>query len=395
MMSDESELDDDVSDEIVTTTYDLEEPKPASWFAAEFDLSESEARQYLEKWAQTDHLTRGQGSDQTSLYGQSTTFPLEPVTTVLREEDISEPKPPSWFVEKVEEHESMMSDKFEELPDDVDLPELEQSSVSTDRPGESEALVHGALQSLIQTGNAKRYTRGEQDCFAPPHVDAQSETIKLHETQYDEQKLVFPDGSADYVDLTESDRCTIARPHDKPTVAVFVDNDLSFTIEEDADERLSGFAISDAGFIAYHSGAHRQRVFNIRTFEGDILLQEEVEVARSPTATPDGNYVAFWKLTDHTVRCYDVTEQTEVGQFDTETLRKTNIGVEGTTRNGDNCFAISDTYGPGTDEVLGYISTAGELIETTDGVTADSSMEDDGPSDSEILDDIMSEFDQH
>ena len=394
-MSDESELDEDVADEIITSTYALEEPKPASWFAAEFDLSESEARQYLEKWAETDHLTCGRGSDQTSFYGHSASFPMELVTSVLQEEDISEQKTPSWFVEKSEEHESIMSDKFEELPDDVDFPDPHQSSVSTDRPGESEALMHGALQSLIPTGYVKQYTRGGEDYFAPPHVDAQSDTIKLHETQHNEQKLVFSDGSADYVDLTESDRCTVARPHDKSTIAVFVDDELSFTIDEDADERLSEFAISDAGFIAYHSGAHRQQVFTIRTFVGDMLLEEEVEVARSPTVTPDGKYVAFWKLTDHTVRCYGITEQTELGHFDTETFRKTNIGVEGTTRNGDSFFAIFDTYGPGENELLGYISTAGELIETADGFAADVNAEYDGPSDSKILDDIMSEFDQH
>ncbi|ELZ48315.1 hypothetical protein C465_09460 [Halorubrum distributum JCM 9100] len=61
------------------------------------------------------------------------------------------------------------------------------------------------------------------------------------------------------------------------------------------------------------------------------------------------------------------------------------------TRNDRPAFQITDTYGPGDDEVLGHISPTGELLDT-DPTPASNRTEQAAPSDDAILDEIMDEF---
>ena len=130
-------------------------------------------------------------------------------------------------------------------------------------------------------------------------------------------------------------------------------------------------AVSDTGYIAFHSGEHQENIFNLVTWEGETVLQRVVEVARRPTFTPNGDYVAFWRLSDETIYCYDVEDAMDTGRFQTTDLRDrrevgraVNIGVEGVTYQSNPAFKVSDTYG-NNNELLGYISPRGNLLETT------------------------------
>jgi hypothetical protein len=51
------------------------------------------------------------------------------------------------------------------------------------------------------------------------------------------------------------------------------------------------------------------------------------------------------------------------GQFDTDQVSGTNIGVKGVDYEGQPAFEISDTTGQGEDEVVAYISPQGELLD--------------------------------
>lgn len=128
--------------------------------------------------------------------------------------------------------------------------------------------------------------------------------------------------------------------------------------------------VNDLGYTADTSGEHREQVFSLVAPDGETVLQRVVEVARAPTFTPEGNYVAFWRLTDDTIYCYDVLEAADAGRFDTDELRTSddvgravNIGVEGVEYQGEPAFELSDTYG-GNEEILGYITPTGDLIES-------------------------------
>jgi hypothetical protein len=73
--------------------------------------------------------------------------------------------------------------------------------------------------------------------------------------------------------------------------------------------------------------------------------------------------VAHWRLTDSTVYCYDLETKSKSGQFDTDQVPGTNIGVKGVDYEGKPAFEISDTTGQGEDEVVAYISPQGELLD--------------------------------
>lgn len=181
-------------------------------------------------------------------------------------------------------------------------------------------------------------------------------------------ELCFSDGHTEMVDTYSIGECTIAASlfGGGNTVAVFVAEEFSFSIE-DYVKLLSPlsrcFAISSRGYIAYHSGEHREKVFKVVNWNGDPLIQRIVEVARAPSFTPDGRYVAYWRLTDDTVYCYDTDTGLDSGQFDTERVEGTNMGVEGVDYKGQPAFRISDTTGPGDDKVVAHISPEGEVVD--------------------------------
>jgi hypothetical protein len=187
------------------------------------------------------------------------------------------------------------------------------------------------------------------------------------EETYAPAELRYSNGQTEMVNTYSVGECTIAAPMfgEGNTIAVFVGEELSFTIDEYVKllNPLSRcFAISSEGYISYISGEQREKVFNVVNWDGEPIIQRIVEVARSPSFTPDGRYVAYWRLTDHTVYCYDMNTESDSGQFDTEQIRETNIGVEGVNYAGQPAFRISDTTGGG-DEVLAHISPEGELID--------------------------------
>ncbi|MDF9746294.1 hypothetical protein [Natrinema salsiterrestre] len=201
-----------------------------------------------------------------------------------------------------------------------------------------------------------------------------SDEFELRETDIGTEELIFPDGSTEWAETIQVGKCTVAATTGENVVAVFVDGELSFTIDEYV-QVLSplnrSIEVSETGYIAYHTGEHQEKIFNLVTWEGETVLQRVVEVARRPSFTPNGNYVAFWRLSDKTIYCYDVEDAMDAGRFQTtdirdhsEVGRAVNIGVEGVTYQGDPAFKVTDTYG-GDDELLGYISPTGDLLETT------------------------------
>lgn len=204
--------------------------------------------------------------------------------------------------------------------------------------------------------------------------DDEPEGFRLRKTDIGTEELVFPDGSTEWTETIHEGKCTVAATTGENAVAVFVDGELSFTIEEHVlvlSPLTRSIAVSDTGYIAYHSGEHQENVFNLVTWEGETVLQRMVEVARRPTFTPNGDYVAFWRLSDETIYCYDVENAVDTGRFQTTDLRDwrevgrtVNIGVEGVTYQGNPAFKVIDTY-RGKDEPLGYISPTGDLLETT------------------------------
>lgn len=185
-------------------------------------------------------------------------------------------------------------------------------------------------------------------------------------------ELVLPSGRSIPVARLDQGECTVLASRgrdDENLVLVFVDGELSFTIEEYVKilSPLSRtFAVSESGYIAYQSGEHRENVFNLRTWDGGVVLQRIVEVALTPSFTPDEGYVGFYRLTDRNVYIYDVENARRYGIFDPTKLRDPliNIGVEGVRKNGNSVFEIKDTYGKGEDDVIGYISPNGEIIES-------------------------------
>jgi DNA-binding phage protein len=164
--------------------------------------------------------------------------------------------------------------------------------------------------------------------------------------------------------------CTISTSHEDGDLAIILHGHVKH-VEKDYVKVLSplsrSVAVTDAGYVAYHTGEHREQVFKLLTWEGEPVIQRISEVARTPTFTPNGDYVAFWRLTDHTVYCYDTNEGIDTGQFDTDQLRDTNIGVRGTTYDGVPAFGIFDTKGTGRDTWLGNISPSGELLASVFG----------------------------
>jgi len=123
-------------------------------------------------------------------------------------------------------------------------------------------------------------------------------------------------------------------------------------------------------YEAYHEGEHREKVFTLETSDGEVLLQRIVEVARDPVFTPNGDYVAYWRLSDHTIYCYSTENSSDAGNFDTDQLRDSddvgravNIGLNGVMHSGEPGYEVIDTTYQ-KNEVLGYISVTGDLIES-------------------------------
>jgi hypothetical protein len=248
--------------------------------------------------------------------------------------DMAEPRPVSWFV---------------------------------DETGGDESTVQGVIEEHLAVGNLETYgeSNGEMR-FGPPGIDPSRTTLELREGQYGDLELGFPDGHTERAHTHSVGDCTVAASTEGETIAVFVDGGLSFTVDEYV-KTLSplsrSFAISQQDYLAYISGEHQENVLNVLTWEGDPVVQRVVDVSRTPSFTPNGQYVAHWRLTDSTVYCYDLQTKSKSGQFDTDQVPGTNIGVKGVDYEGQPAFEISDTTGQGEDEVVAYISPQGELLD--------------------------------
>lgn len=324
-----------------TLTHDGSTIHP-TYFVENINVTEETARNHLEALVDAGQLERYEADDGTIEYGPPGADNLTPEQISRRlsrliQVEISEPHPASWFANEIGADPDVVEQKL------LEFYEVEACEVFENNPG-SEPL------------------------FGRPGMDPTANTYQLRDSGHGKE-LVFPDGTSDHASTTSAGNCTVAAAQGRDTIVVFVDGEVSFTIDEYV-KRLSplsrSIAVSSAGYLAYHSGEHREKVFNLQTWDGEAVIQRISEVARTPSFTPDGDYVAYWRLTDNTIYCYDVKAGTDSGQFDTDPLSGTNIGVEGVTYDGNPAFAVYDTEGRGEDELLCYISPSGDRLHAED-----------------------------
>lgn len=306
------------------------------------DITEEGARDHLEALVNAGKLEQYETSDGSVAYGLPGTGDRSPreissELSRLIQVEISEPHPASWFANEV---------------------------------GADSHTVEQILLEFYETEACEVFENnsGSEPLFGRPGMDPTANTYQLQDSGHGKE-LVFPDGTSDYASTTSAGNCTVAAAQGRDTIVVFVDGEVSFTIDEYV-KRLSplsrSIAVSSTGYIAYQSGEHRENVFNLQKWDGESVIQRISEVARTPSFTPDGDYVAYWRLTDNTIYCYDVEGAADSGQFDTDQLPGTNIGVEGVEYDGEPAFAVYDTEGRGEDELVGYISPSGDLLHATD-----------------------------
>lgn len=323
-----------------TLAYDGSKIQP-TYFVENIDITEDTAREHLEALVDAGKLERYEASDGSIEYGPPGADHLSPeqVTKQLSPliQEISKPRPVTWFAKEIGADPDTVEQKL------LEFYEVEACEVFENEPG-------------------------TEPLFGRPGMDPTSDTYQLRGSEHNKE-LVFPDGTSDHVSTTSEGPCTVAAPRNRDIIVVFVDGGFSFTIEEYV-KRLSplsrSIAVSSAGYLAYHSGEHRENVFNLQTWDGESVIQRISEVARTPSFTPDGDYVAYWRLTDNTIYCYDVEAAADSGQFDTDHLSGTNIGVEGVRYESEPAFAVYGTDGPGEDELLCYISPSGDLLHSED-----------------------------
>jgi Predicted integral membrane protein len=117
--------------------------------------------------------------------------------------NMSEPQPVSWFVNET---------------------------------GGDKSTVEGVLENHLTVGNLETYGDSKgQILLGPPGIDPSRTTIELQEKQYDDFnsfELGFPDGHIERAHTYSVGNCTVAASTEGETIAVFVDGDLSFTIDE-------------------------------------------------------------------------------------------------------------------------------------------------------------------
>lgn len=308
------------------------------------NITEETARNHLEALVDAGQLERYEADDGTHdgfrrqiEYGPPSADNLTPEQISRRlsrliQGEISEPHPASWFANEIGADPDAVEQKL------LEFSEVEACEVFENNPG-SEPL------------------------FGRPGVDPTANTYQLRDSRHGKE-LVFPDGTSDNADTTSAGNCTVAAARD--TIVVFVDGEVSFTIDDERVSPLWSIAVSSAGYLAYHSGESGESVFNLQTWDGEAVIQRITGGARTPSFTPDGDYVAYWRLTDNTIYCYDVEAASDSGQFDTDQLSGTNVVVEGVTYDGNPAFAISDTAGCGENELLCYISPSGDLLHAAD-----------------------------
>lgn len=313
-----------------------------TYFVENINITEETARDHLEALVDAGKLERYEADNGSIEYGPPGADDLSPEQISRRlssliQVEISEPHPASWFANEIGAD-----------PDTVEQKLLEFCEIEACEVFETEPST--------------------EPLFGRPGMNPTSDTYQLRGSGHNEE-LIFPDGTSDHASTTSEGNCTVAAAGNKNTIVVFVDGEVSFTIDEYVKclSPLSrAIAVSSAGYIAYHSGEHREKVFNLQTWDGESVIQRISEVARTPSFTPDGDYVAYWRLTDHTIYCYDVKAAADSGQFDTNQLSGTNIGVEGVKYEGESAFAVYDTEGRGEDELLCYISPSGGLLHAED-----------------------------
>lgn len=318
-----------------TTAHDGSTIQPS--FFEYKDITETTARSHLEALVDAGKLERYEAEDGSIEYGLSSDN-LSPAQISGRlnhliQFEISEPHPVSWYTNKIGVDPDIVEQKLLRLYDKDKCEVFEQYP-------------------------------GTEPLFGRTGMDPASDTYQLQGSGYNEE-LVFPDGTSGRASTTSEGNCTVAERKDRDTIVVFVDDEASFTINEYVAtvNRLSrSIAVSPAGYIAYHSGGHREKVFNLQTCNGESVIQRISGSARTPSFTPDGDYVAYWRMVDHTIYCYDVEAAADSGRFDTDQLPGMNIDVEGVEYEGEPAFAFYDTYGPGEDELVGYISPSGDLL---------------------------------
>jgi hypothetical protein len=313
-----------------------------TYFVENINITEETARNHLEALVDAGQLERYEADDGTIEYGPPGADNLTPEQISRRlsgliQVEISEPHPASWFANEI---------------------------------GAEPYTVRQILLDFCEAEFCEVFETdsGTEPLFGRPGMDPTANTYQLRDSWHGKE-LVFPDGTSGHASTTSTGDCTVAVAQGRDTTVVFVDGEVSFTIDEYV-KRLSplsrSIAVSSAGYLAYHSGEHREEVFNLQTWDGESVIQRISESARTPSFTPDGDYVAYWRLRDNTIYCYDVEAASDSGQFDTDQLSGTNIGVEGVTYEGSPAFAVTVPEGRGEDELLCYISPSGDLLHAAD-----------------------------
>lgn len=317
------------------------ETETAAYFADFIGGDEEEARELLDDLAGEDDAIvkrHPQDGDEPDEYGpQGPGAPTEGQINsqfVYLANEMTEPQPIEWFC---------------------------------DRTGGDQATVAEAIELQLMMGNFEEY-EGEagETQYGPPGFDPGRTSLELQTGPHGDPELGFPDGHTERARSHSVGGCTIVASATSGTIAVFVDDELSFTIDDHVQilSPLSrSFAISDQGHIAFISGEHHENVLNVLTWDGDPVLQRVVDVSRKPSFTPDGRYVAHWRLTDHTVYCFDLESRQKSGEFDTDQVPGTNMGVTGVTYEGQPAFEITNTTGPGEDDVVAYITPTGDRLD--------------------------------
>lgn len=337
--SDESAVKEQLEMVIETMTHSGQ-TEPPEYFE-KFDIEPGTARRLLAELAVDDDtaVTRypqdGDRPDEFGPPGEESLSERQVQDRVMRlVPDMDQPRPVSWFVEQGAGERDIVTDLLENL---LNMDELETYGTEN-----GEALL------------------------GPPGFDSSRTTVELLEPHPDEFQLGFPDGQTERASVHSVGDCAVAATRGGDTIAVFVDAELVFTIDEYIKvlSPLSRtFAISERGHLAYVAGEHRENVLHVRQWDGEHVLQRVVDVSRPPSFTPDGQYVGHWRLTDHTVYIYDLETGQKSGSFGTDDVPGTNIGVTGVEYDGQPAFEITDTTGKGTDNVVAYLSPEGERLD--------------------------------
>lgn len=196
-------------------------------------------------------------------------------------------------------------------------------------------------------------------------LGGEEDTIRL--VKSDRLELVSPDGTTTKAYSAEVGDCTVAVASDGSFLTIFVNGTLTFTLHEKVNilsPLQRSIAITDAGYVAFHTGEHQKQIFNLVSWDGEVVLQRRVQAARSPSFTPEGAYVGFWSLSEKTIYCYDVEAAELSGSRDSTDFKDSNLSVTGVEYEGQPAFEIADSSG-GTNNIVGYLAPDGKVLKLT------------------------------